>query len=82
MIRPDKIEQLAKQLVDALPQSLQKASQDLQASFHEILRSGLAKLDLVTREEFDIQTGVLLKTRQELKRLEEKLRQLEENINK
>lgn len=80
MIRSEKIERLVKQLIDALPTGLQQASQDLQTTFRDILQSGLAKLDLVTREEFDVQTGVLLKLRKEIKQLEEKVQQLEQQI--
>ena len=81
MITTDKIEQLAKQLIDSLPESIHKVSQDLQTGFRDILQNSLAKLDLVTREEFDVQTSVLLKTRQELTKLEEKIQLLETQIN-
>ena len=38
------------------------------------------KMDLITREEFDVQTGVLKKTREKLDRLEEQLSKIEKNI--
>lgn len=50
---------------------------DIENNLNSLLRSVFAKLDLVTREEFDVQTQVLLKTREQLARLEQKLNALE-----
>jgi BMFP domain-containing protein YqiC len=51
---------------------------DLERNFLAVLRSGLGKLDLVTREEFDVQEAVLARTREKLQALEARLRSLEE----
>ena len=48
-----------------------------QRELHIALQAALARLDLVTREEFDAQTAVLLRTRQKLEALEQQLAQLE-----
>jgi ubiquinone biosynthesis accessory factor UbiK len=50
---------------------------DIESNLRALLQSAFAKLDLVTREEFDVQTQVLLKTREQLDRLEQKLNELE-----
>ena len=50
---------------------------ELEDNFRTVLRDGLAKLDLVTREEFEVQEAVLARTREKLERLEEQLKSLE-----
>jgi len=50
---------------------------DVESNLRALLQSAFAKLELVTREEFDVQTQVLLKTREQLDRLEQKLNELE-----
>ncbi|NNM58322.1 MAG: accessory factor UbiK family protein [Legionellales bacterium] len=81
MIDPKKchraIDDLAKKLADAIPSSVKQAKGDMEKTFHSILQGAFAKLDLVTREEFDIQTAVLTKTRAKLERLEEAVTVLE-----
>ena len=47
-----------------------RARDELQQNFKAVLQAGLAKLDLVTREEFDVQRAVLLRTREKLEALE------------
>jgi len=51
---------------------------DLEANFKAVLQSGLSKLDLVTRQEFDVQAGVLRRTREKLETLEVRLATLED----
>ena len=73
----DSIESLAKTLVDSLPGSLKSMRDDLEQNFRGVLRNGLEKLDLVTREEFEIQEAVLQRTREKLEALEAKVTELE-----
>ena len=47
----------------------------------QVIQAQLMKLDLVSREEFDVQTKVLLRTREKLQALEEKLQQLEKQLS-
>ena len=56
---------------------LRESREELQATFKSALQAGLAKLDLVTREEFEVQRAVLLKTREKLDALETAVRELE-----
>ena len=64
------VDDLAKKLADAIPDGVKQAKSDMEKTFHSILQSAFAKLDLVTREEFDVQAAVLVKTRRKLEALE------------
>jgi BMFP domain-containing protein YqiC len=70
MIDLNQIDDLARRLSDLVPPGLRESREELQATFKSALQAGLAKLDLVTREEFEVQRAVLLKTRQKLDALE------------
>ncbi len=72
----ESIENLVKKLADAVPQGLKSVREDLEQNFRSVLQSGLSKLDLVTREEFEVQEAVLAKTRQKLDMLEAKLEEM------
>jgi len=71
------IEELAKKLADAVPDSVRTLRSDLEDSFESVLRTGISKLDLVTREEFEVQEAVLHRTREKLEALEERLTEIE-----
>lgn len=71
------IDKLAKKLAEAVPQGIRSVQEDLEANFRSVLRSGLSKLDLVTREEFEVQQAVLAKTRAKLDALEGRLAAME-----
>ncbi len=75
----ESIENLAGKLAASLPQGLSSMREDLESNFRGVLRSGLSKLDLVTREEFEVQEAVLSRTREKLERLEAKLEEIEKN---
>lgn len=60
-----------------MPAALTDLQQDVEKNVRGVLQSGLAKLNLVTREEFDVQSKVLARTRQQLTQLEEQVRSLE-----
>lgn len=71
------IDKLARRLAEELPQSLKSVRDDLEKNFRSVLQSGLGKLDLVTREEFEIQEAVLARTREKLEALVARLEELE-----
>lgn len=73
----DTIEQLARRLADSLPPGLVALRDDLEKNFRSVLRTGLAKLDLVSREEFEVQESVLRRTRELLEQMEQRLAALE-----
>jgi BMFP domain-containing protein YqiC len=76
-LRP--LDDLAKKLAASVPEGLTHLRVDLEKNFRAVLQSGLAKLDLVTRQEFDVQAGVLKRTREKLEQLEARLAELEGN---
>ena len=71
------IESLARKLADSLPQGLRSVRDDVEENFRSVLRSGLSKLDLVTRDEFEVQEAVLARTREKLEALEKRLEEIE-----
>lgn len=82
MLDPKKIEDIARQIHNNLPQGIKNLGQDFESKIKQILQAQLAKLDVVNREEFDVQTQVLLRTRQKLTELEKKVEQLIERQTK
>ena len=76
----ESIENLARKLAESVPESLRSMREDLETNFRGVLRSGISKLDLVTREEFDVQEAVLARTREKLEQLEAQLAEIEKNL--
>ena len=72
------IDELARRLADSLPGGLKALREDAEQNFRAVLQAGLSRLDLVTREEFDVQTAVLKRTREKLEALEARLANLEQ----
>ena len=77
MIDLKAIDELARRVSEMVPPGLRDAGDELQANVKATLQAGLAKLDLVTREEFEVQRAVLLRTREKLDALERALQELE-----
>lgn len=77
MINAKKIEEIAKQVTDAIPPGLKTMANDFEDKTKTVLQKKLSQLDVVTREEFDVQTQVLIKTRAKLSALEARLTELE-----
>ncbi|HLT44238.1 MAG TPA: accessory factor UbiK family protein [Luteimonas sp.] len=77
MIDLTHIDDLARRLSGLVPPSMREGREELQQNFKAVLQSGLSRLDLVTREEFDVQRAVLLRTREKLEALERQVAQLE-----
>ena len=71
------IELLARRLAEAVPEGLKSVGEDLEQNFRSVLRAGLGKLDLVSREEFEVQQAVLKRSRELLDALEARLKALE-----
>ena len=83
---PDKsnrfnLDDLARQLAQSLPQNLRALGGDLERNFKAMLQSGLERMDLVTREEFDVQSAVLERTREKLEAMEARLADLEHGLS-
>ena len=72
-----RIEEIARRLMDNLPPALRATQRDLESNFRAVLRASLGKLDLVTRDDFDVQSRVLERTRARLEALEARVRAME-----
>jgi BMFP domain-containing protein YqiC len=77
MIDPKKIDELVKNITDGLPGGFEQVRDDLRKNLHTVLSAALARMDLVSRDEFDVQAGVLARTRAKLTSLEAKVAELE-----
>jgi len=77
MLNPKKLEEIAKQISDALPPGVKNMAEGAEAKVKQVLQSQISRLDFVSREEFDIQSQVLMRTREKLQALETRLAKLE-----
>ena len=73
----ESIENLARRLAESMPEGLRAVREDIEKNFRSVLRASLSKLDLVTRDEFEVQEAILARTREKLEMLEAKLEELE-----
>lgn len=74
----DQLDNLAKKLSSFIPEPIQATQKDIEANLRSGLENGLRKMNLVTREEFDVQTAVLQRTREKLEQLEKRVLALED----
>jgi ubiquinone biosynthesis accessory factor UbiK len=74
------IDELAKRLFEGLPESVRTLRQDIENNFRAVLQSGLAKLELTTRSDFEVQARVLERTRARLEQLEVRVATLEQRL--
>ena len=81
MINVKTIDDLAQRLSAMVPPGVSAAREDLTSNFKAALQSGLSRLDLVSREEFDIQRAVLLRTREKIDLLERMVADLEHRLD-
>jgi ubiquinone biosynthesis accessory factor UbiK len=77
MLDPKQLDDLASRLARAIPKGIQTLQEDLGRNLRASLEAGLSRLDLVTREELDVQSAVLARTREKLRQLEFKVAELE-----
>lgn len=80
MLDPKKLEDIAKQIQNSLPSGIKNMGEEAEKRIRTVLQAQLGKLDMVTREEFDVQTKVLLRTREKLNDMEAKLALLERKL--
>jgi len=82
MIDPNVLDQLTKRISDNLPDSVKTLQLDLEKNIKASVQSLFREMDLVTRDEFDLQTAVLKRTTEKLKALESRLTELESSLEK
>ena len=75
------LDDIARRLADAVPESVRSFGRDLEGNFKAVLQSQLSKLDLVSRQEFDVQAAVLARTQATLAALEARVKELDERLS-
>lgn len=80
MIDPRKFDELARRIQASLPPGLDEVRDDVTRNIRAVIAAGIARMDLVEREEFDVQSSVLARTREKVEALELRVRQLEERL--
>lgn len=76
-----KIEEIAKQINDSIPAGVKDLAGNMEQRIKQILQQQLAKLDVVTHEELDVQQQLLLRLRQRVEALEQQIQQLQQPVN-
>lgn len=79
MFDPKILDEFTNRIASAIPSGVTDIKEDVEKNLHAMLQSGLSKLDLVSREEFEVQKAVLAKTRSRLEELEKRVAELEQN---
>jgi BMFP domain-containing protein YqiC len=72
------LEELSKRISSLVPGNVKHMQDDIENNIHSLLQSSLTKMNMVTREEFDIQSAVLQRTREKLEQLEKIVEKLEQ----
>ena len=80
MFEPKFFDDLAARLQAAVPEGMRSLQQDVDRNVRAAVQSALNRLDLVTREEFEVQTKVLARTRAQLETLNTRVAQLEAQV--
>jgi ubiquinone biosynthesis accessory factor UbiK len=74
------LDELARRLAESVPPSMRAFAKDLEVNFKAVLQAQLAKLDLVSRNEFDVQAALLMRTQAALASLEQRLKDIEARL--
>ena len=77
MLNPKKLEEIAKQIAESVPPGVKNLAEEMESKTKQVLQRKLATMDFVSKEEFDVQTQVLMRTREKLEALEKKVAELE-----
>ena len=80
MLDPKILDDLSKRIASGLPRGIQSLQEDVRKNIATTLEQMLGRLDLVTREEFEVQQGVLARTRARVEELEARVRELEAEL--
>ncbi len=77
MIDPKNIDELAQRITSLMPESATRFQAEIEKNLKAGLKGVLQKMDLVTREEYDVQTAILERSREKLAQLEQRVAELE-----
>jgi len=79
-MQPPPVDEFVRQFMKLLPDDLQAMKSDVEKNVRAALSATFARMDLVTREEFDIQSALLARTRELVNALEKKVGELEQQL--
>ena len=79
-INSNGLDDLARRLADSVPESVRAFGRDLEGNFKAVLQAQLSKLDLVNRQEFDVQAAILERTQAKLAGMEARLKEIEAKL--
>jgi BMFP domain-containing protein YqiC len=79
-IDPNALDDLARRLAESVPASVRAFGRDMESNFKAVLQSQLSKLDMVNRQEFDVQAELLARTQSQLAALEARLKDIEAKL--
>jgi BMFP domain-containing protein YqiC len=82
MIKTELLDEMAERLTSTLPLGLKQFQSEMEKNFRAIMQGAFSKMDLVSREEFEVQSAVLARTRQKLEQLEKQMSELEGQLKK
>ena len=74
------VNRVSEQLSQILPLGVRQLRGDIEENIKVVLREALARMELVTREEFDVQSALLSRTRSRLEAVEKELKALEQRV--
>lgn len=77
MFDPKQLDEIARKLAEVLPPGVREMQKDMERNFRAVLQSALNRMDLVTREEVERLTDMLVRTRSQVDGLEERIAALE-----
>ena len=80
MINPAKLEEIAKQITENMPQGVKNLADTIEGKTKQAIQNKLSEMDFVSREDFEVQSQVLLKTREKLAILEQRVSELEAKL--
>ena len=80
MFDAQKIDELSRKISDLVPPTVREMQSELEQNVKALLQGALSQMNLVTREEFDVQSKVLARTREKLESLETLVSQMENKV--
>ena len=75
------VDELARRLAASVPESVRSFGRDIEGNFKAVLQARLSTLDIVSRQEFDVQSAILRRTQAALETLEARLKDLEAKVS-
>ena len=81
MIDPRRFDEIARRIHASLPPGLDEVREDVTRNIRAVIAAGIARMDLVEREEFDVQCAVLARTREKVEALERRVHALEAQLS-